>query len=422
MITALRNTKNFDNAFTFLKKYNIIINSTTEEMILSAYGWLLYFKFKSENQINDKTFSEDEIFEEDLIEDTEVVHVDKSEMIILIEDYIPLIISNLTDYSYTVLSNLFKIVLKIEKKKQNTNWNLVSEFCDLVNPFILKTSCDSIEVERRGILKKMELASDRELWYAYKSQSLLNLGKYQECSDISKKALEIFEKFHYSNDIWFARRIALSKKQLGKTEEAIAELENILKKKKEWFIQKELAELYKDKGETENAFNLAIQAINNFGDLEYKVELIFLIGELLKEKNEKELAFKHFSFSKLLRVSNEWKVPAKIITELTQFDEETVTIDKLEELKRELQNYWSKFKSTETDKQPVQKKSGVIEKLLHDNEKGKDGFIRYDQNKSIYFNIGLNNELCKDLKVGSEVNFKILPAIEGKKERAIILN
>jgi len=423
MLTALRHTNNFDNAFKFLQIYNIDINDSTKDRVLNAYGWVLFSKLKADNLHLDNKDSESNYFEdEELPESMDHHSYSKSEVIERIEIFIPLILKFKNDFSQTVFSNLFRSVIKYEKQKPNANWKFINELCEKVNPDDLSIKCDSIDVQRKGQTKKMELASDKENWYAAKSKAFIKMGKYQECYEISKQALEQFDKFHYSNDIWFARRIALAKKNLGNPEDAIAELNQILKKKKEWFIQKELAELYKDKGETENAFNLAIQAINNFGDLEYKVELIFLIGELLKEKNENELAFKHFSFSKLLRISNDWKIPSKLTTELTQFDIEIITIDKLEELKKELQNYWSKFKSTETDKQSVQKKSGVIEKLLHDNEKGKDGFIRYDQNKSIYFNIGLNNELCKDLKVGSEVNFKILPAIEGKKERAIILN
>ena len=120
----------------------------------------------------------------------------------------------------------------------------------------------------------------------------MKLGKFQECYDVSKLALETFEKFHYSNDIWFARRIALSKKNLGNPEDAIKELQQILRKKKEWFIQKELAELYKEEGKNDKAFDLAIDAINNFGDLEFKIDLLYLLGELLKAKGI-DVVFRH---------------------------------------------------------------------------------------------------------------------------------
>ena len=55
---------------------------------------------------------------------------------------------------------------------------------------------------------------DKENWFAYKTKALLKLGEWQECFDTSKNALEVLDNFHYSNDIWFARRIALAKKNL----------------------------------------------------------------------------------------------------------------------------------------------------------------------------------------------------------------
>jgi hypothetical protein len=87
--------------------------------------------------------------------------------------------------------------------------------------------------------------------------------------------------------------------------DAINDLLLVLKRKKEWFIQKEIAELYKECGQTDDAFEYAIQAINNFGGLGYKIDLLFMIGELFKIKGENELSFKHFSLSRLIRISEE---------------------------------------------------------------------------------------------------------------------
>lgn len=108
----------------------------------------------------------------------------------------------------------------------------------------------------------------------------MKLGRFQECFQVSKLAIDTFETFHYSNDVWFARRIALSKMNLGRTSDAITELEQVLRRKKDWFIQKELAVLYLEVDKPDKAFSLAIAAINNFGDLEYKVDLLFLLGGL----------------------------------------------------------------------------------------------------------------------------------------------
>src|SRR5690606_8633586 len=263
--------------------------------------------FKAENFQQDNHHSETEICEEDEIPDGDGnFHFNKSELVERIEKLFPLILKFNNEFAYSVFSNLFTSVLRAEKKKPNENWKYIVDFCDLVTPEQLKTECRTIEVVRMGEKKLMELASDKENWFAYKSKALMKLGKFQECYDISKIALDAFEKFHYSNDVWFARRIALAKRNLGNSEDAIKELQQVLRRKKEWFIQKELAELYKEAGNNHSAFKLAIDAMNNFGDLEYKVDLLYLIGELLKAKKEDDLAFKHFSLSRLLRMNEEW--------------------------------------------------------------------------------------------------------------------
>ena len=185
MITALRHTNNFDNAFKFLNHYKLSIDYNTKEIVLNAYGWLLFSKFKAENLLNDNHHLETEIFdEEETVEDTGNYHFNKSEIIQLIENFIPLILCFDNEFAYSVLSNLFNSVLKAEKKKPNANWQFVSDFCDKIAPELLKTECRSIDVVRKGESKPMELASDKENWFAYKSKALMKLGKFQECYDV----------------------------------------------------------------------------------------------------------------------------------------------------------------------------------------------------------------------------------------------
>ncbi len=423
MLTALRYTNSFDNAFKFLDHYKITIAETTKEIVLNSYGWLLYSKFKAEN-LPDNHHRETDIFEEDELPDGgENFHFNKSEIVERIEKLFPLILKFNNEFAYSVFSNLFTSVLKAEKKKPNANWKFVVDFCDLVSSEQLKTECWTIEVMRKGEKKPMELASDKENWFAYKSKALMKLGKFQECYDISKIALDTFETFHYSNDVWFARRIAISKKNLGNSEDAIKELQQVLRRKKEWFIQKELAELYKEGGNNDNAFKLAIDAINNFGDLEYKVDLLYLIGELLKAKGQDDLAFKHFSLSRLIRISEEWNTPSKLSTALGQFGKENIPVEKLKELKNELRKYWDSFKQQpqQTGQPSNQQQTGKVDKILHNDEKGTDGFIKYDGNKSIYFRVNPDDEIKSKISLGLSVEFKIIPATNDKKEKAIHL-
>lgn len=268
IISCLRKLNLLDEGFKFLSIYSITINEQQKERVLSAYGWLLWAKYKAENDNNSHSIVEDDYFDgEDEENEIENFDFNKSELLEKIEILIPILNLFTSEFTKTLSSNLFSIVLKSEKKKPAPNWKLINEFCNKIDKEKLSKECSTIQVSRKGELKDMELASDFENWYAYKTKALTKLGEWQECFDLSKEALEKIENFHYSNDVWFLRRVALAKRNLGNTEDTIQELQNILKKKREWFIQKELAELFFEKGNIESALKQATDAINNFGQI-----------------------------------------------------------------------------------------------------------------------------------------------------------
>ena len=338
-------------------------------------------------------------------------------------NHFDVIFTFIEQYNVVLDPKNFSFLLKKFKDKASVNWSVVNKFCDLVSVDLLDTTSRTIEVELKGEMKPMELASNKENWFAIKSKALFETQHYQECFELSKVAIESFEKFHYSNDVWFARRIALSKKHLGNSADALNELLLILKRKKDWFIQFEVALLYKENGDYDKAFKYAISAINNFGDLEYKVGLLVFIAEVLDLKGEKELSFKHYSLSKLLRVQEEWSVPDAVFVALAQFSFEPINIDKLSDLIRALKKYWSSFNAQQTfPKYNTNKiQTGKIDRILNNNEKGADGFIKFDGNRSIYFRLYETTEMIKKVAIGVEVEFKIIPASEDRKEKAVQL-
>ncbi|HOJ08196.1 MAG TPA: hypothetical protein PKX68_11640, partial [Ignavibacteriaceae bacterium] len=260
---------------------------------------------------------------------------------------------------------------------------------------------------------------------AYKTKALTKLGEWQECFDLSKEALEKIENFHYSNDIWFSRRVALSKRNLGNTEDTIQELQTILKKKREWFIQKELAELYFEKGNIESALKQATDAINNFGPLEFKIDLLYLLGKILRQQDKLELSFQHFSLSKLIRQAEEWKLPQKLFDELRTFTFSEIPQTDFKKLKNELQKYWDSFKASQTktfDKSKTatsNSNEGEIVRILHDNERGKVGFLK-SNGKEHYFSVNPNFHSISKIAVGTKVVFEIKPATDDKKEQTRI--
>jgi tetratricopeptide (TPR) repeat protein len=422
MLYCLRGANYFDAGFQFLTAYGIEIDENTPERILAAYGWLLWSAYKRENSTSNGFHEAEDYHFDDDDDDYQQVHYEKSMLLTKIEQLIPLLLDQETEFSQTVISNLLTVVLKSEKQKTSPNWLLIDDFCNHFSPEELSTSCSTIKVERKGKLSDMELASDQENWYAYKTNALQKLKRWQECLDLSKEALDTIQKFHYSNDVWISRRIALSKKNLGSAEETIDELQAILKKKKEWFIQKELAEIYFEEGNIKLAEKYALQAVNNFGPIQFKIDLLFLLGKIYVAKNEKDLAFKHFSLSKLIRISQDppWKVPLKLHVELRGFDNPEINVTDTKKLHSELKSFWKQFVPKDQP-QPSQKLlEGTIKVILHDNEKGKDGFLT-SGNRDYYFNVLKTNSLCSKIEKDTKVFFKVLPERQPGKPRAQIV-
>jgi len=420
LLSCLRRLNYFEAGFTFLQIYNIQINSDTKERILTAYGWILWSKYKSENsnQNNAEEFNYRFEDEEEFVPDDNI-HYEKSDLIEKIELLLPLLLNINSDFTKTLTSNLFSIVLKTENNKPSPNWKLVNDFCNHFKSEQLSKDCSIIEVERKGQLRKMELASDLENWYAYKTKALFKLSEWQKCLDISKDALEVLGKFHYSNDVWFSWRLALSKKKLGNSDETIKELETILRKKNEWFIQKELAELYFEKDDIEQAFKFSVDAINNFGPLEFKIDLLYLMGKIFQAKSEHDIALKHFSLSKIIRQNNDWKIPQKLIDELNQYNNADLQEVDSKILEIELKKYWKSLtpKKQRADKQGTMQ--GIVLRLLHDNERGKDGFLKCG-NKEYYFSLSSNYHLTPQININSKVIFEVHSASNGKKDLARI--
>jgi hypothetical protein len=108
---------------------------------------------------------------------------------------------------------------------------------------------------------------------------------------------------------------------------------------------------------------------------------------------------------------------------LSKFSFAQIPIEKLPDLTKELKSYWNSFKIQEPPFKQTSSKLqfGKISKILNNDERGIDGFISYDANKSIYFRLSSESEINNLLKVGIELEFKIIPAKDGKKEKAFLL-
>lgn len=419
VIRCLRKVNKLKEAKKYLDFLKIEINDTISKRILESYGWVLYDQLKA--NFNDQVHNDDEDVITGLIDEryegANQIFIDSDPL----QDEIKIILPIL-DYSskYSPFSKLLSATLKKEKKKQKPNWQFVNDLLDLIPVDRLSTTCETFEAEIKGKKKTIEMASDKEAWYAYKTKALLKLGKFQECNELSQKALDSFEKFHYSNNVWLARRIALCKKELGDIDVAIEELLRILKKKRDWFIQAELCDLYFTKKNYPEALKYGVLAANNFGDTEYKIGLFLQMGDMHNAMGNTEKAYEHYLLVKLIREEQNWKI-SQILKDLlsTAKKEYKNEFKDSSSLLKHLQTYWKSLLPDELKIASTNHKNLVGEISNINPEKGF-GFIKGIDKNDYYFKI---NQLKADAELfrkGVKVIFDPLPPTsEGKKPSAI---
>jgi tetratricopeptide (TPR) repeat protein len=419
IIRCLRKVNKLKEAKRYIDFLKIEINDRTSKRILESYGWVLYDLLKV--NFNDQVHNDDEDVITGLIDEnyegSNQIFIDNDPFQNEIKTFLPLLDIN---SKYSPFSKLLSATLKKEKKKPKPNWQFVNELLDGIDVNQLNTNCESFNAKVKGQEKTIEMASDKEAWYAYKTKALLKLGKFQECNELSQKALDSFEKFHYSNNVWFARRIALCKKELGDIDVAIAELLTILKKKRDWFIQAELCDLYFTKKKYSEALKYGVLAANNFGDTEYKIGLFLRMGNIFDAMENYEKAYEHYLLVKLIREEQNWKISQTLKDLLSAAKKEYKNEFKdFSSLLKHLQTYWKSLLPDELKIASTNQKNLLGEISNINPEKGF-GFIKGFDKYDYYFKI---NQLRSDVKVfskGVKVIFDPLPPKEeGKKPSAI---
>lgn len=399
IINALRRLGKLNASFKFIAQYGIQIKENFDTNFLLAYGWLL-------NAASKASYAKDIVGEKKITTDLPNDSFIKSEIL----HFCSAVCLKDEKLFVNLKSALLDLLCKHEKLKINPDWHYVIQFCSLINPSKLSSLTRTVNISKQGKITKHELASDQESWYSIYSKALFEREMFKECKHISESALFNLDKFHYNNDIWFERRIALSKKYLNDLDGALKDLYKILRKKKEWFIQLEIATILKEKLETEKALKMAIMSLVNNGKIEYKIESLGLVAEILSQKNENELANLHYWLSIEIRKKNEWKIPASLLEEFVNNGGDKLQALKYYDVLQKLKNYWNSIlnNSSISENKAHEINSGKIIKILNDNERGIDGFIKSVKLGSIYFKLNDNDPNREKIKLGAEIIFKVL--------------
>lgn len=309
------------------------------------------------------------------------------------------------DYPCVYSLSIFKI-LDYLNEKAIYNPEKIIYWTSKLNPDILEAVPFKFTDNNRN---ERELAPQKEQWFALRAKAFYENGQFEDCIAIAEKALTSLHKFHYDNDIWLKRDIALSKAGLGDLDTALEELKELLKRKNEWFIQKEISVIYKQQNKLDDAMNFAIDGALNFGDADKKLNLFKLLAELLKAKGKTVEAKAHIEFIYQIRKANKWKIDNELSNLMQEFGIETNRDLDIKELQRKLKPVWEQLKFGNQELL-----NGAIISIIAD---GKAGFIAVENGKSYFFS-AKNFKGRKDLmQKGQKVTFFLEDSFDKKKNQ-----
>src|ERR1035437_2348268 len=188
----------------------------------------------------------------------------------------------------------YKIIVfrLIKFAKKNSSW-------EVLNTWLLKINVDILN----GYTDESTGWTDKELWYYYRVNGLLYTNNEEEAISIVENKKNEF----YKQKKFFERLKAKAYINLGRIDDAIATYKLIVTSKTDWWLHKELGNLYT----TQNNIDAALSSLLNAAlippmKLELKVSLFDDIGDIYLLLDKKDWALKHFLLVKAIRLEHEW--------------------------------------------------------------------------------------------------------------------
>lgn len=312
-----------------------------------------------------------------------------------LEEVIPVAnkIMNLHPEGLAIKLVVFK-VLKTAKKENK--WDIINEWVLKIDPVGLS---DKPMIDERG----KEGWCDQSLWYNYRLNGLLEVGKYNDVVSISEEAIQKFSK----EKKFFLRLKAKALHKLGDPEAMTIYTELCKHPRADWYMTKEYADIKRESGLLDEAYEQMCRAAQQCPKLDMMVSFYQDFGMLAKELKKNEEAYCYLLLSKSVREENGWKVPTELILNL----EELKASINVEAIQQDVRSLYQKCKSywIGQNKSDSQIHRGRVQ--LGPKEKSFC-FISVNKNESYFC---FKSDLPKDVSDGDQVVFHLVPSFDKKK-------
>jgi len=320
------------------------------EYIRSVYAWCLYYVGVNKG-------------DEEISEHEQNFWKAANEIVALVKQ------EKYSTYESTVMQ-----VVDYLRKKPNYPAQTILEWLDKVDTDKLSTVIGS---GKDGDGKVIEYASNREKWFVERCKAFFKLERYADCLDIGERTLKEFPNIHYGNDIWTKYHTAMSKGYLGDKVQAVAELQEILKRKHDWFIQRDVAIFLLDMGRMDEALPYALEAACAPVDIGFKWKAIYHLAKVLQATGRTDDAKKHVLLVARFHQEKGLKIGANLSNSIGSYKITLVNAPSSQVIYSELRKTWDELRFA--GKTQVQ---GRVKKLIGE---GKSGFIVGDEGKEYHF-------------------------------------
>lgn len=260
--------------------------------------------------------------------------------------------------------------------------------------------------------KEMTNGADKERYYSMVIKCLCNMKEYQECYDKIEEVLSNLTNFNNNRDFWFKWYKVKALHGLKRYDEAIDLLEQLILKKKDWFIYDELGSIFLDKNQYDKALSSFAIAALAFGEPSKKIHVYEKLADTLHLLGRDDESRENLMLAVSLYQKNGWAVNRAALNLLNdvggQPENKQTATDRLRKLKSE----WDKMVYSGDSAQ-----HGKIEKLIAD---GKNGFIRSDKGESHFFQMKSVRSKGGKAKIGDKVTFHLEKGFDSKKNKSVM--
>jgi len=286
--------------------------------------------------------------------------------------------------------------------KKRGNWQAMYDFVHQLDPERLSTE----QQEWNG----QKLPSDYQRWLYKMVRSLLELKRYDECLEFACKGSE---KFPYEK--LFCWWQACAKKALGKTEEALIELERIdTRFPKEWYIQRDIADGYVQLQKYEDALMWFCKAAACPGPIKGRYKMFEQMSILLEQREEWQAAYDHLQLACAIAGQEHWDRPTEMLRgRLIQFGKHHT--DRITLPTNTSAGVGPNLGRCRVFWQETMRASRVLHKGFIDDLKEGYGFIKAGSD-SFHFRFRDVMERVAPVK-GMEVEFEVVKAYDERKQR-----